>query len=266
MRAFAVVLAVALGPASELYRAYKTDVVDTYDSIQPKLETLAESHPFKPVYAQLLCWLQLHFQEYWAEVEGAEGRTPLPNFRTLYEAIRYKQWHRPEIPVGCLLKKKAKPAATGLPASGGGNVSTNGGPAPGAAAAATTKHHTYLRNDSPNASLEALGTDIGKIYTFLRMCGDGRLADVPKTDLGIEMCLAYQTRGGCYKDCGRHTGHLHLNKSEVARLCEFIKKDLQRKLLQPQWLIWRSSCHHECGALQAFAMTPTFELHGANTS
>ena len=45
MRAFGVVLAVALGTLSALYKAYKEDVIDSYDVIQPKLEALAELHP-----------------------------------------------------------------------------------------------------------------------------------------------------------------------------------------------------------------------------
>jgi hypothetical protein len=43
------------------------------------------------------------------------------------------------------------------------------------------------------------------------------------------MCLAYRTRGGCYKDCGQNTGHIHLNTGEVARLSDFVEKGLMKK-------------------------------------
>jgi hypothetical protein len=90
MLAFGVVLAVALGASSELYKAYKRDVIDSYDVIQPKLEALAALHPHEPVYAQVLRWLQLRLQEYWTEVEVAGGRVNPPHFKMLFEAIQYK--------------------------------------------------------------------------------------------------------------------------------------------------------------------------------
>ncbi len=92
MRAFGVVLAVALGTSSELYQSYKKDVIDSYDVInviQPKLEALAELYPQEPIYAQVLRWLQLCLQEYWTEVEVASGRVSPLNFKMLFEAIRY---------------------------------------------------------------------------------------------------------------------------------------------------------------------------------
>jgi hypothetical protein len=64
MRAFRVVLAVALGTALELYKSYKEDVIDSYDVIKPKLEALAELYPQAPIYAQVLRWLQLRLQEF----------------------------------------------------------------------------------------------------------------------------------------------------------------------------------------------------------
>jgi hypothetical protein len=52
MQAFWVVLAVWLGLPKECCRAYRTEIVDKFEKVQPKLETLAEMHPNKPVYAK----------------------------------------------------------------------------------------------------------------------------------------------------------------------------------------------------------------------
>jgi hypothetical protein len=67
---------------------------------------------------------------------------------------------------------------------------------------------------------------IGKINVFLKAAGNGTAIGVPKTDAGIEMCLAFHAKGGCYKDCGRATGHGALSNSESNRLCKFIDKNL----------------------------------------
>jgi hypothetical protein len=93
----------------------------------------------------------------------------------------------------------------------------------------TSTTHYYKRNERPDTVLTEKGEQIGKINAFLKIVGDGQLAEAPKTDSGVEMCLAYQTRGGCYKDCGRHAGHVHLNAAEVARLGEFVEKGLAKK-------------------------------------
>jgi hypothetical protein len=85
MRAFGVVLAVALGTSLELYKSNKEDVIDSYDVIQPKLEALAELYPEELIYAQVLRWLQLRLQEYWTEVEVASGRASPPNFKMLLD-------------------------------------------------------------------------------------------------------------------------------------------------------------------------------------
>ena len=118
------------------------------------------------------------------------------------------------------------PAARPIP-SGDGAVgpSTSGGASPVAAA----EKHYYECNDRPDGSLAKLGAEIGKFNPFLKLIGDGQLADAPKTNSGLEMCLAYQTRGRCYKDCGRHSGHVHQNEGKIARLCELIKKGLAKK-------------------------------------
>jgi hypothetical protein len=87
MRAFEVVLAVALGTSSQLYKTYKKDVIDSYNALQPKPEALVELYPQEPIYAQVLRWLQLRLQESWTKVEVASGRVRPPNFTMIFEAI-----------------------------------------------------------------------------------------------------------------------------------------------------------------------------------
>jgi hypothetical protein len=55
---------------------------------------------------------------------------------------------------------------------------------------------------------------------------NGTALGVPKKDAVVEMCLAFHTKGGCYKDCGRATGQGALKNSESNRLCKFIGKNL----------------------------------------
>jgi hypothetical protein len=69
LRFFGLVLAVILGANSDdLYKDYKEDVIDAYKTIQPRLETLAETNPGQLVCAKVLRSLQLRFQEYWTEL------------------------------------------------------------------------------------------------------------------------------------------------------------------------------------------------------
>jgi hypothetical protein len=42
-----------------------------------------------------------------------------------------------------------------------------------------------------------------KINNFLKVVGGGQTAIAPLNEQGKEMCLAYHTKGGCYKDCTR---------------------------------------------------------------
>jgi hypothetical protein len=91
MQAFGVLLAVAIGTSSSLYKACKKDVIDSHDAVQHKLESLAELHPQAPVYAQVLCKLQLCLQECWTKVEVEVGQVDPPNFKMLFKAIKYKQ-------------------------------------------------------------------------------------------------------------------------------------------------------------------------------
>jgi hypothetical protein len=61
---------------------------------------------------------------------------------------------------------------------------------------------------------------------FLKAAGNGTAVDVPQTDTGIKMCLAFHTKGGCYKVCGQATGHGTLNAVESEHLGKFIDKNL----------------------------------------
>jgi hypothetical protein len=212
----------------ELYKSYKEDVINSYDVIQPKLEALAELYPQEPIYAQVLRWLQFHLQEYWTEVEVASGPVSPPNFKMLFEAIRYKQWLRPEISLAYLQKTKRTRLETSFANGGSGTASgvtssqaTEGAPAPAAGAA---KKHAYARNESPRSDLVEKAARIGKINVFLEAAGNGTALGVPKMDAGAEMRLVFHTKGRCYKDCGRATGHGALRDSESNRLCKFMTR------------------------------------------
>jgi hypothetical protein len=161
------VLVVVLGPTSELFLAYKNDVVDEYNSIQPKLETLSKMHLHEPLYAQLLVhWLQLHFQEYWMEVEVASGRASPPNFKMLCKkAIKYKQWLHPEIPPLGYLQKNMLPTAV----TPTGFSEQHGLDAPAASTVKMAKHkmdkqlYACKQNESPISKLMEKGAGIWTI-------------------------------------------------------------------------------------------------------
>jgi hypothetical protein len=144
---FAVVLVVALRPTSKLFRAFKIDIVEAYDSIQPRLETLAESPPPSnqftcSSYVGSSCVSRntgLRWKGQWGACQ-----LPTPNFKTLYEAIKYKQWLCPKIPVTYLVKKKARHVIAQIPENRGGNIGKGGGPPP--SAPALSKQHSYKRN------------------------------------------------------------------------------------------------------------------------
>jgi hypothetical protein len=59
LRAFGVVLTVTVGITSQLYQVYKKEVINSYKSVQPKLESLAKCCSRELVYIQALRWLQL---------------------------------------------------------------------------------------------------------------------------------------------------------------------------------------------------------------
>jgi hypothetical protein len=93
--AFGVVLAITIGTTSQLYHMYKKEAIDSYESIQPKLETLAKTCTWELVYAEVLRWLQLCFQEYWMDTKVLSGLVEPPNFKLLFTSIWNKQWLHP---------------------------------------------------------------------------------------------------------------------------------------------------------------------------
>jgi hypothetical protein len=77
------------------------------------------------------------------------------------------------------------------------------------------------------------GEAVGKITTFLKSAGtDGKLAKIPNTDAGKEVCLAWHMKGGCYNNCQRlksnPTVHGALKDNEVVALCAFIDAGLDK--------------------------------------
>lgn len=48
---------------------------------------IERANPDQPVYTQVLRWLQLHFPEYWTDIEAAAGWGTPPKFQLLYKAI-----------------------------------------------------------------------------------------------------------------------------------------------------------------------------------
>jgi hypothetical protein len=221
-RAFGVVLAVICGTRAPIYRNYRLDILDRYDSIQPLVEELAEVYNKDLVYAQILRWLQLRFQEYWSELEYALDTVPPPRFSALYEAIRYKQWQRPPLPDAYLFKGKVG-SGSGLrdPIDRRAGTDAGGGAPPGGGP--TDGKHTYVRNPNPDASYLSIGSQIGKLNVYLKKVGH-KFGSIPKDDKGNEMCLAYHLKGGCYEDCARAIGHHLLSRTEHGVLGTFMKK------------------------------------------
>jgi hypothetical protein len=222
MQSFAFLLAVILGSNSPLYLAYRRDIVGGYNVVQPRLETLANQYLNELIHVQLLHWIQLRLQEYWSEAEIVLGPVELPNSKLLFEAIRYKQWICPEIPSAYVQKKRLR--ITDL----GGTLCTRGTtsskkktetPATG-----TTQRHAYQRNEAPIQDLVQKGSSIGRIAVFVKVTGES----VPKSDNGRKMCIAYHTKGGCYKDCAHAIGHSKLNEVEAPRLQTYVKNGLEK--------------------------------------
>jgi hypothetical protein len=59
---------------------------------------------------------------------------------------------------------------------------------------------------------------------FVKNAGES----VPKSDNRQEMCIAYHTKDGCYKDCVHARGHGKLNAAEVAHLTAYVDKELEK--------------------------------------
>jgi hypothetical protein len=161
--------------------------------VQPKLETLADAYPAEPVYAQVLCWIQLRFHEYWIELELTIAYVAPPRFSALYEAIRYRQWMRPAIPATYLAAPKKQRAT--------GDMSEKAGKDKAPDAAKSKTDGSYVANTNKIQKLIARGEAVGKIATFLKSARkDGKSAPVPNTASGNEMCLAWHIKGGCYSN------------------------------------------------------------------
>jgi len=65
LEAFAVILAVLLGPRAPVFRYFMTDIVNDFDKVTERLEHYGMSQDL--VYARYLRWLQLQFHEYWTK-------------------------------------------------------------------------------------------------------------------------------------------------------------------------------------------------------
>ena len=229
IKSFAVVLATVLGTNSLLYQVYKKQIVDAYDEVSPTLETYAERHPMQPVYAQVLRWLQLRFHDYWRQAQrSTQGPTTVPEFSSLYESIKYKNWIPPEIPAIYMRDSEPSnavilgthPSLNNQPSTSGGPPFTPEGKKP------TPK---IQKNDDVPDSVRALAVNVGKIQKFLEVMGDGRAPPIPKNNRGQEMCLAWFLKGGCYNTCQRKETHAKLNAAEEKRLCEFLKKGIAKQ-------------------------------------
>jgi hypothetical protein len=121
LKSYAVLLATLLGTTSRIYKAFKTDVVDAFEAHQPAVETYTLSLPGKPIYAEILCWVQLRFHLYWScVIRTPTGIVPPPKFNNLYEQMTYKQWIRLTLPLAYVPNQiKAPPADHGQSEEGG---------------------------------------------------------------------------------------------------------------------------------------------------
>ena len=227
LKTYAVVLATVVGTHHPLYRSYRTQVVDCFDEVSPMLELLAEQSPRKPVYAQVLRWIQLRVNEYWRQAQRTPlGLAAVPRFAELYDAIKFKSWHAPEIPA--LYLRGSEPALD-VPTN---IVASSDGLTVGRVVATEEPKKVapkYIKNPEMSETLRGLGAKVKKIQTFLEVMGDGKIPQIPKNNKGHEMCLAWYLKDGCYSTCQRKESHTKLAPSEEKRLVEFIKKGLAKQ-------------------------------------
>jgi hypothetical protein len=91
LKAYAVLLHTMLGAANPLTRAFKREIVDQYDNYQPVVETYVASLRGKPVYTQMVRWVQLRCNAYWrAVMRTVTGVVRAPDFLALFNDIQYK--------------------------------------------------------------------------------------------------------------------------------------------------------------------------------
>ena len=231
LRSFAVVLATVVGTDSLLYQCYKAQVVDAYEDVSPTLENYAERRAGQPVYAQVLRWLQLRFNEYWRQAQRNNlGPVAVPDFTALYTALKYKNWLPPEIPLMYLREGETtsavRPAFGGLPVTNQPDTLKSADQTPKEGNKVAPK---AIKNDDVPETVRALAIHVGKIQKFLEVVGDGRPAPVPKNNKGQEMCLAWYVKGGCYNTCQRRDSHVKLSQIEEKRLCDFLKKGIAKQ-------------------------------------
>ena len=150
--------------------------------VSPTLETYAERHPGQPVYAQILRWLQLRFNEYWRQAQrNIGGPINVPDFTALYTAVKFKNWLPPEIPFMYLRESEPMWAGSQTPTTRGGVALANvGGPTIlGSGTVASTvgdgKRNApkSLKNEEVPDAIRGLSANIGKIQKFLEVMGDG---------------------------------------------------------------------------------------------
>ena len=239
LKSFAVVLATVIGTEALLYQCYKAQIVDAFDEVSPTLETYAERHPGQPVYAQIVRWLQLRFNEYWRQAQrNVGGPGNVPDFTTLYTAIKFKNWLPPEIPFMYLRESEPMWVGGQIPTStrGGGALASVGGPATsGSGVAVQTigdgkrSAPKSIKNEEVPDTIRGLSANIGKIQKFLEVMGDGQPPQIPKNNKGQEMCLSWYLKGNCYSTCQRKDSHAKLNPAEEKRLSDFIKRGLAKQ-------------------------------------
>ena len=206
-------------------------MVDAYEDVSPTLENYAERRAGQPVYAQVLRWLQLRFNEYWRQAQRNNlGPVAVPDFTALYTAIKYKNWLPPEIPLMYLREgettRVVRPAFGGLPITNQPDTLKSADQTPREGNKVAPK---AIKNDDVPETVRALASHVGKIQKFLEVVGDGRPAPVPKNNKGQEMCLAWYVKGGCYNTCQRRDSHVKLSQIEEKRLCDFLKKGIAKQ-------------------------------------
>jgi hypothetical protein len=222
LKAFAVVLAVLCGTSSQIFKSYKSGVVEAYELHQAAVETYALSLPGKPVYAQIVRWVQLRLHSYWRLViRTTTGVVSPPRFDDLFEQLEYKQWVRPALPPLYLTEKKPKereePRAKGDAPDGG---KPKNKPKP------KVEDSTYLLNESFDPELKTLGVEVGKISAFLKKIRrDGNFAECPKVG-GSEACLTWHSKGHCWLHCDKQGTHLKPTQAERDSLVAFLKGGL----------------------------------------
>ncbi len=232
LRSFAVLLATVVGRDSLLYQRYKVQIADTFDEVSPTLEAYAERNPRQPVYAQVLRWLQLRFNEYWRQAQRSQGGpVAVPDFSALYTAIKYKNWIPPEIPIRYL--RESEPSGSSAHVQHVTNIAQPNmwGEAPAPTTQGEDKRAApkSVKNGDVPLAVKNLAGSIGKIQKFLEVMGDGNPPPIPKNNRGQELCLSWYLKGSCYTTCLRKASHEKLNPTEEKRLVDFLKRGIAKQ-------------------------------------